>query len=59
MNRRSRWYVLVSAVRWMACWEMIGMLPCNASLAEVRKETHTYKTVGELPIQAGLSCKAR
>jgi acetyl esterase/lipase len=31
---------------------IIGMLTCKPVLGEIRKETHTYKTVGDLAIQA-------
>ena len=42
----------LSSIYWMAGVGMLAMLMGNESLAEVRKETHTYKTVGELQIQA-------
>ena len=52
MSDRNLGGMQLSVIRWIACVGMIGMLNVNNSLAEVRKETHTYKTVDSLAIQA-------
>ena len=41
-----------TAVKWFVCLGILGMLAENTATAEIRKETHVYKTVGDLQIQA-------